>query len=193
MKHFILDLDQTIICAEKPSVFKQFTDKHFQKIGPIHKMGNNYTISERPHLQKFLDYIFKHYRVSVWTAASKDYALFIIENIVLQDKSRKINYILYDDHCDYSYKNKNAIKSLSILWEMPGFTDKNTLILDDNLDVYNAQPNNCIRAYPYYVTELGKTPDNFLLFILTELKKCKKQTITNAKDIVKKINAKQQY
>ena len=57
--------------------------------------GGYYRIFHRPHLQTFLDYAFAHFDVSIFTAADKDYALFIAENIVLTKPGRKLKYLFY--------------------------------------------------------------------------------------------------
>jgi len=77
--NLLLDLDQTVISAET-----------MEELGPKQKkraelfraddMDGYYTVCSRPHLQQFLDYAFENFNVTVWTAASKDYALFIIDS-----------------------------------------------------------------------------------------------------------------
>jgi GDP-L-fucose synthase len=47
-------------------------------------MPNEYRIFERPSLQYFLDYLFLNYDVSIFTAADKEYASFIYENIMIE-------------------------------------------------------------------------------------------------------------
>ena len=80
--HVILDLDQTIISAETPKeIDLTGQDKIKAKKFTFHDMDNYYIVFERPGLQKFLDFLFANFSVSVWTAASKDYAAFIIKNI----------------------------------------------------------------------------------------------------------------
>lgn len=178
-RHFILDLDQTVISSEKPSKkWNETTLKKFGK-GNSHNMDNIYTVVERPHLQEFLDFLFKNFQVSVWTAATKDYALFIIDRVILKDPKRSLNFMLFDYHCD---RSKRGIKDLSLLWRdnLP-FTEHNCVILDDNLGVYRAQPNNCIRAPPFYFLEQEAENDTFL----KELIKCLK-----GKQDVKAINKK---
>lgn len=194
MKHFILDLDQTIICANNPSSLNKLSSQHISKF-KFHQMTDEndkviYVIAERPYLQEFLDYIFKHFKVSVWTAATKSYAFFIVQNIILTKPNRKINYILYSDHCEYSTAKKKAIKSLSILWDLPGFKKENTIILDDNLEVFNEQKDNCIRAKPFYFTsEKRGVNDVFLKVLLEQLKYIYgKNNIENATVITNKIN-----
>ena len=74
---------------------------------------NYYIIFERPGLQQFLTFLFKYFNVSIWTAASKDYALFIIDKIIIAgNKDRKIDYVFFSYHCGISKKiKKKAVKS----------------------------------------------------------------------------------
>ena len=140
IKNIILDLDETLInsiipgellYSNKGNIFKKK-----EKLFTHHMMDVDFIVVERPHLQTFLDFIFKNYNVSVWTAASKSYALFIIENILLKsNKKRKLDYILYDSHCNYSKHNTNCIKQLEQLFHLPNYNRRNTLIIDDNDEV----------------------------------------------------------
>ena len=115
----IIDLDQTLISAEDMKDYD--AEKHkkkSKKFTSVH-MENYYIVFERPGLQDFLDFIFNgDFDVSVWTAASKDYALFIIDKIIIAGKSdRKLDWIFFSYHCDISKNIKNGTKDLSILWE----------------------------------------------------------------------------
>ena len=89
----VLDLDLTLIHAISSSdIEKKYPDKSVMaaKLSSLKlhdmKEGNKsyYLVFERPGLQEFLDYLFKNFRVIVWTAATKSYAAFIIEKIILQ-------------------------------------------------------------------------------------------------------------
>ena len=96
-KHIVLDLDQTLIAAETPADFAKFSSEiqkqkeHFAENNTVYKMDDDFIVFERPHLQEFLTYIFENFIVSVWTAASKNYAIFIIKNIILKDKDKNGN------------------------------------------------------------------------------------------------------
>ena len=107
MNNILLDLDQTLIAALSPDELDE--KKHSKKMQKFkyYNMDGEYTIFERPYLQEFLDYLFdkkNNFNVSVWTAASKDYALFIIGNIILKkDKpERKLDFIFFSYHCSWS-------------------------------------------------------------------------------------------
>lgn len=183
--HIVLDLDQTIISSEN---VKGFNNRDKMKLFNYSTMDNYYYIFERPGLQSFLNYLFKNYRVSIWTAASKDYALFIIENIILKGKyKRKIEWIFYSYHCDISEKLMKSIKNLSLLSDIFRIDDfdKNTFIFDDNDEVYEAQPKRCLVAKPFYFTDEGSEHDNYLEQVVDQLKTGKSVSSMNKRLLLK--------
>lgn len=163
----ILDLDNTLISAEPLEEFP-FNDSNVKKKAinfTIHDMDGYYIVFERPGVQEFLDHIFEHYNVSVWTAASKDYAVFIIDNIVLpkhkRDK-RHLDYILFAYHCDFSRKHLNTSKHLNMLYDvfkLEDYKPSNTIIIDDHPDVYGTQPSNCIHIKAFHFLDNGSEND----------------------------------
>jgi len=112
-----------------------------------------FRVYHRPYLQDFLDYIFENYNVAVFTAASKDYAAFIIDKIILVKPDRKLDFIFFSYHTDISRKYYNSPKNLKVLWDVfkiRGYRENNTIIIDDLDEVYNGNNNkNVIRA-PYF-------------------------------------------
>ena len=131
----ILDLDQTLICSEELKDFKP--DPNKMKLFDYKKMDNTYITFARPHLQEFLDYLFKNFNVSIWTAASKSYALFII-NKFIKRPNRPIDFIFFSYHCDLSTREGRGLKGLDMLWEtfkLSGYRRDNTVIIDDNNEV----------------------------------------------------------
>ena len=113
--NILLDLDETLISSKASEEFN-FKNKKKMKKFDFEDMDGYYIIFERPNLQKFLTYVFENFNVSVWTAASKDYALFIIDKIIIGNrKNRKLDYIFFSYHCDISKKMVKGIKRLQIL------------------------------------------------------------------------------
>jgi TFIIF-interacting CTD phosphatase-like protein len=138
-------------------------------------MDGYYIVFERPGLQPFLDWLFKNYNVSVWTAASKDYALFIVDKILLGGHpERKLDWIFFSYHCDISKKLKNGTKDLSTIWDLykiVGFDQNNTVIIDDYDEVYKTQPNNCIIAQPFEFNDDKSDKDDYLLRLQSTMPK----------------------
>lgn len=176
-QNVLLDLDQTVISAEAKEEFDIKKHKNKANKFKYKDMDGYYTVFERPGLQKFLDFLFSNFNVSVWTAASKDYALFIVEKIILAGrKNRQLDWIFFSYHCDISKRIKNGTKDLRILWEdykIPNYYSGNTVILDDYDEVYNTQPNNCIIAFPFEFMDENSEYDNYLERLQPELLKMK--------------------
>ena len=163
--NILLDLDNTLISSlseeeECPTLKPRM--KHFR----WENMDGYYKVFERPGLQPFLDYLFKHFNVSVWTAASKSYALFIIEKFVLNGRpERQLDYIFFSHHCKHSKKRKATQKSLSLLstdFKLANYNTSNTYIIDDHPEVFEAQPNNCISVKAFEFTNRKSWEDDEL-------------------------------
>jgi TFIIF-interacting CTD phosphatase-like protein len=79
-----------------------------------------YLVFSRPHLQEFLDYLFANFKVSVWSAASKPYVLFIVNNIIYRNHpERKLEWIFFDEQCDISKRIGLQKEIKSRLRELP--------------------------------------------------------------------------
>ena len=164
----LLDLDETLISAQEYSDFDM--TKYQDKIGKwkdkYYVLDDEYIIFERPGLQEFLDFLFKHFNVSVWTAASKSYALFVIEKMILaKKKNRKLEYIFFDYHNHLSKKKYSGPKHLHMLWydfKLKHYNAKNTLILDDHKQVKKVQPDLVIEARPFDFKNENSEYDRFL-------------------------------
>lgn len=152
----LLDLDNTLISSlavdEELPCHKTNIKKYRWK-----DMDGYYKVFERPGLQPFLDFLFQHFNVSVWTAASKSYALFIIEHFLLDNHpERKLDYIFFSHHCIQSEKYMDCQKHLNMLWtkfNLIGYDKHNTIIIDDHPEVYSTQPSRCIKIVPFEVTD----------------------------------------
>lgn len=176
MINVILDLDQTLICSEILSEFDHKRHAKCLKQFESHTLDSEYIIFARPHLQAFLDYIFDNHNVSIWTAASKDYAQFIVDRFILRkDKPRrKLDLFFVKYHTGLSSKMTKHPKKLDVLWDvfkLSGYTPDNTIIIDDYVKVYSPQPQRCIHIPEFYALEENSEKDNALLLIKCELRK----------------------
>lgn len=195
--NIFLDIDQTLIAAVP---FKKDEDdeddvefdfnKHKKKarLFKFENMDDYYIIFERPHLQEFLDYVFENFNVSIWTAASKDYALFIIDNFIYKKEcpERRLEYVFFSYHCDKSLALTNNTKDLSLLWNTyhdKNYSETNTLILDDYDEVKNTQPKNCIEIKPFYFTNNSSQNDKTLLNLIGKLDRLNKTKSIGVKDL----------
>lgn len=176
LSNVILDLDNTLISAEALEEFPFDQDGIRDKAlkFALHDMDGYYIVFERPNLQSFLDWLFQTFNVSIWTAASKDYALFVIKHIVLKKPNRSLDYILFSHQCDLSKLIFNGdTKNLRLLFEvfkMDGYDGSNTLIIDDLDTVYYSQPDNCINIKEFNILDSGSEKDNELENVKNKLK-----------------------
>lgn len=177
----ILDLDNTLIysisCDKLP---KKSTYLHSMK---FHKMDDDYYVFERPGLQDFLDWLFKNYNVSIWSAASPDYVDFIVKNIV-EKNGRQVEYVLNSDNCEKCQKifGDKHIKNLKMLWDihdLRGYGPYNTLIIDDLKMVCKVQPNNSIQIKSFNTNKKQSTKDTELKIIKKKLDKVYSHFLTN--------------
>lgn len=199
----VLDLDQTIVSSElldksqaeegdKIYIIDENKDKAAKF--EYHNMEGMYVIFERPYVQKFLTFLFANFNVSVWTAASQDYANFILKNIVVRDMpERQLDFFL----CSYNGKKSSLIydgasKKLQMLWEIYNITDyneKNTVIVDDYDEVWNTQKHNCLIAKEFCYFKEGSENDTFLENLEKLMEEyVLKENELNLSEIVKMIN-----
>lgn len=182
--NILLDLDQTLISAESTTDYNFKKNKSKSKKFTFYDMDGYYIVFERPDLQTFLDDLFANFNVSVWTAASKDYALFIIDKIILQNKpNRKLDWVFFSYHCDISKKIKKGSKKLEMLWDVykiPGYNKNNTFIIDDYDEVYDTQPDNCIIAIPFEFEDTNSNKDDFLTKLSGKLKELEENKSTKS-------------
>jgi hypothetical protein len=174
----ILDLDNTLISSI--SYKEMESEKVKQRLENTnlvyYDMPGYYHIYLRPHLQKFLDYVFKNFNVTVWTAGSQDYASFIINKIIKgRRKNRKLKLFLYDKNCEESQKlySHSSPKDLKYVYNFPGFKECNTFIVDDLKAVSKVNPHQTIRADYFDAKALGAEKDDFLLWVIEKMKKMK--------------------
>lgn len=166
VQNLILDLDETLISGiEIPPLKKDATKMaDFQRrkqAFTVHQMGEEYFIVERPGVQSFLDMAFKHYNVSIWTAASKEYAIFVYER-VFQRPGRKLDYFMYSENCDDSYARTGCLKQLNQLFHLPQYNPDNTMIIDDNHNVYEGQKNLVHPIKPFRFFRKDSEKDDYL-------------------------------
>jgi hypothetical protein len=179
--NIILDLDQTLISGEPLS---EVDIKTCDTKGLRYSvMDDEYVIFHRPGLQRFLRFLFKNPRikVSVWTAASKLYATFVIREVILkgeedaEEKSkhpRKLDYVLFLYHTEVSKafgKGSKDLKLIKSLFKSKKHHKYNTFIIDDNEEVKETNGSNCIFIKPFEFHEYGLCPkqkkedDSYLL------------------------------
>lgn len=165
----ILDLDNTLISSlsqsEQREAPRKLLSKKMARLKYVDMPPDDeYKIFERPGLQEFLDFLFDHFNVSVWTAASKSYALFIIDYFVLANRpERKLDYVFFSHHCRLSKRKLSTQKNLTMLSEFGVEYDMSkTYIIDDHPEVYRTQPKKCIHVEAFEALSRSSDTDKEL-------------------------------
>lgn len=179
-KLILLDLDNTLICAEDLDSVRDESKlvKAREKFRTV-RMEDYYDIFERPHLQEFLDYLFDNFDVGIWTASSKDYAIFIIKNFITnpenKSKNRNIQLFLCSHHCNVSKRYfKGVTKDLKLItdkWEFKKLNLKDIFLIDDLENLAQHQPKNVISIKPFFYDKEEAYDDNELFNVKESLKK----------------------
>jgi TFIIF-interacting CTD phosphatase-like protein len=178
--NIVLDLDNTLIYSEHYSEFKKNFTKISTKITRFNfrNMSKDYIVFERPGLQTFLDFLFDNFNVSVWSAASKQYVLDIVNMNILNKPGRSLDWIFFSTHCDMSLLMTQKHKDLTLMYNNPSlnnYSKNNTFIIDDHCKVLEANGNNCIQIEPFNINDENSVNDTYLTEIKSKLENIIKQ------------------
>ena len=175
--NIILDLDHTIISCisindKKSKLIPNLIQKFPKHVTLSEHNIVKYYIFPRNNLESFLDYIFEHFNVSIWTSASRRYCSFIINNFL---QNRPIKYIFFDYHTDLSKKYYNHSKHLDLLinnFKISSFNYNNTIIIDNNKQIANNSlpyKSFCCTTFDIVDSINNFSNDNELLTIINHL------------------------
>ena len=155
--HVCLDLDETLIhVSEHPVPGAHFYFK-------IHH--TTYYVQKRPGLAAFLAHLFKTCEsVSIWTAATHEYADQIIKHIMTGKQRALLKFLFTRTNIQHA-RDGTYSKPLRKLFHMKeaqvlGLTRRNTLMIDDREDMFKANKGNGLLLPPY----IGQPDDNYLLY-----------------------------
>jgi TFIIF-interacting CTD phosphatase-like protein len=141
MVNFVLDLDETLIhtmdvFSEKNSAMEKKSDFNF-------KLDNHYYyVLTRPGYKMFLEFLFKYFKVGIWTAADKEYAKHICKRVLTDSQLKKIEFIYSRGFCHIDHASGSYTKPLTKIYSKhPSFKPHNTIMVDNTHHVmkYNLQ------------------------------------------------------
>ena len=136
---------------------------------------NKSFIQVRPYVPYFLIEMGKYFELVIFTAAEKEYANFVLDEI---DKNNSISYKLYRRHT--KYKNGIFLKDLSKI----GRDLSKICIIDNNKFNFSLQPFNGINISSF----MGEQNDEELLFLSCQLMKIIDSNKKDIRPIIKEIN-----
>ena len=88
--------------------------------------------------------------------------------------------MFFSYHCKISEKIGKGTKDLSLLWDfynIPGYNENNTYILDDYDHVFETQPHNTIISPPFRFTDKDSENDEFLPELTKRLKALRRELL----------------
>ncbi|CAZ81433.1 unnamed protein product [Tuber melanosporum] len=127
------------------------------------RRGNTASLVCRPELDSFLDYIFTHFSVMVWTSAQPENAQRMVNTIFTKEQEKKLLTVWARDTLQLTpnqYREKTTVyKRLTRIWagefklcfpspdqSGPGWDQTNTILIDDSSVKAAGQPYNLIRV-----------------------------------------------
>ncbi len=150
----ILDIDETLIHTEV--VYDDEYSGEYDFVFDTEEDDENFYVLMRPYLKEFLGFAFDNFDVAIWTAATRDYAELIFENIGI-DISKFI-FFYSRENCgmkmDYetgtSYGVKNLNKLRKRVWARKyGRELERVLIIDDIAETAVNNYGNLIKIKPF--------------------------------------------
>lgn len=172
----IFDIDGTLI------------DTNEEGTDPIEVEGCRLKISKRPGFDEFMNYCFANFDVGFWTAASSEYAHYILKLYLTSHQLEKVKFIYTEvrctQRCMYTGVLDNyrmVIKPLKKIWDTKwakthGWSKFNTLIIENT-------PSTCLLNYGnaiYVPTYTYNTDDKILYHLINYLESIKLSTNVRA-------------
>ena len=170
MINLYLDLDETLIFSiDKDYKNKNYKNKRIDLDQFDTHDFDHYTVIQRPGLQRFLDWLFKNFNVSIWSAGQRDYVHNIAKEVISKP-DRTIKRILTYDDCKKSMKKygEESLKDTRFLHQFKDHHQDNVLLIDDldtNTFKYSPNKKNSIRVKQF----LGDIDDNYLFKLKKDL------------------------
>lgn len=178
--NIVYDLDNTLVCAIPFSQLHLIPSDlpFFYYDFIVDKTDNNQNVRifARPYLHKMLLSVSKFANISIWTAAGKNYAEFVVSKFF--PTSIKIDFLFHSEQVQDAVRTYFRFKPLDYIYSFfPNYTKINTIIVDDLTDVASANPNNSIQIKAFkLLTDMLNTfnksvlNDTELLKLIEELK-----------------------
>ena len=157
IKNFLilLDLDNTLITSSSQRIYHPHIDNGPNGLKPQY-------IFLRPHLDEFLSFLFTHFEVGLWSAATCEWINTIILSTPSMEKYKNKFLFIWDN----TQCSSNKAKPLQKVWKKyPQYQQHNTIIIDDILTTETPNIQNRLNIGKYKVHQ-DMYQDNELLKII---------------------------
>lgn len=159
--NIVLDLDETLVRVSTTSTRDAMSVKDLNVKSKKTKASNyfQFTINgvtyygcKRPHLDLFLENIFKKFQtVNIWTAATRPYAVHVLQAIMKPSQLKKLTYVFCREDLEVN-SDGNITKPLAKMFQGiggPPLDPNNTIMIDDRPAVVKHNQGNAIIIPPF--------------------------------------------
>ncbi|MDQ6966782.1 MAG: HAD family hydrolase, partial [Mariprofundaceae bacterium] len=123
---------------------------------------DKYHVHKRPHVAEFIDFCRARFRMAVWTSATEDYAIAMVDELF--GAPHDLAFLWHREQCitqmDSSYEPV-YIKDLKKV-KRKGFDLDQVIALDDSPEKLQRNYGNLLRIAPFY----GDPADDLLLHVM---------------------------
>ena len=130
--NIILDIDETLGHNIRKSLWDQVPERDKIKYKYLNFGKNIFVL--RPYVKKFVKFLFDNFNVSIWTFGSRDYALWVAHNILIDgNKNRTVKNVMWSTHDTFAKEisDEGYGKDLKYLYIDEEY--------DDNIDPNNEE------------------------------------------------------
>jgi RNA polymerase II subunit A small phosphatase-like protein len=170
----VLDIDETLISSSvvKEGELKTINQNNFDFNFTLEWKDITYYvfIKKRPFLDEFLDYITKNFKIAVFTAADREYATKILEQLGILDK---LEFFKSSESLSIGFDWFKLFVYLKKLKSIPDIDMKRTVIIDDTKEVANRNSKNLIHVSKFEWNDKKSDEDATLLKVLSVLQQIK--------------------
>ena len=163
----ILDMNGILISRQFVGNKLEKDIAQFEKFEEASRVGS-FLVWKRPHLDNFLDFIFKHFHVAVWSSISS-YNLKLFAKHVFGDRMKDLLFMMDNTYCVKSKHPETDekplfSKPLQTVWDKYDmFSSQNTVILDDTKLKMSCNPEGTYVCPPEW-SHLDENDDNFMSY-----------------------------
>ena len=162
--NIILDIDETLGHNISQKLWDKIPDNHKKRYKHLDFKKGKFLI--RPHIKKFLKFLFDNFNVNIWTLGSRDYAQWVAHNILIDGhKNRHVKLVLWSthDHFASQVSDNGYGKDLKYLWidsEYDNNIDPNNDEDEEYYDKYEDSKEHPILMHNFYPCNTILIDDN---------------------------------
>lgn len=174
----ILDLNDVLICRVRTDIRNRMIKNNSWPTLRRFKFHDDVYI--RPNLDPFLDFLFAHFYVGIWSSAKLYNIQTLLERTMNHKQRSQLQFIMHQDDCKIVNRRRPLLplklKPMSRLWQSKQynpdclFDDLNTLFIDDSYEANEENMANCVVIPTFDVSYPDCNDDGVLNELIQYLK-----------------------